>query len=307
MQVSEYANKIIESIKAKSFNDAEGLISEALEFYPTNQFFLKNEVYVLTRLNKISQAREKAETAFETLKHDKYFLQTYFTILEKEKAKNDIEHMIEKTFSTTGIKDEDFYIFLAKLAGRIFGSSKTSEILKRAISALEKNDNLKKTFDDLSKKDGHSSMYKYYKEKFNEKRPDDAIEELEKIRILPKYKDDYDLHLCLAELYKKAKKIDKTIEIYKYLLGIKDNEFTRKMLGYAYYKTKDYGNALTYLKDIFLKYPEDHYLNTTISKIYKENKDCEGFKILVEEALSLNQNAKNLYGLLKKAEKWQKI
>ena len=305
MQAGEYAKKIIEFIRSRSYREAENLISEALEIYPTNQFFLKNEVFVLARLNRAREAREKAEKSFESLKHDKYFLQSYFTILEKEKAGSDIESMMERTISINIVNDEEFYIFLAKLAGRVFGNSKTRDVLNRAMSIFEKSDKLKQALDELCQKDGHPSMYKYYKDKFKGGKPDDAIAELERIKVLPKYKDDYDLCLCLAELYKKAKRFDKAIETYQYLLSLKDNEFTRKMLGYTYYKLKDYDNALTYLKDIFLKHPGDHYLDTTIGKIFEKKRDFEGFRILIEEALSLNQDAKNLYGLLKKAKKWR--
>lgn len=306
MHAAQYANKIIELIRAQSYTNAENLINEALELYPTNQFLLKNEIFILTKLNKMQMAREKAESSYEALKHDHFFLKSYFFILEKVKAKSDIENMIERTISVNIINDESFYIFLASLAGRVFDKSKSFDILKRAISLLETNTKLKTALNELEKKDGHASMYQYYKEKFSGKKPADAIAELEKIKTLTKYKDDYDLNLYLAELYKKTGKYDKTIETYKFLLSIKDNEFTRKMLGYAYYKTHDYENALVYLKDPFIKCPEDNYLTVTINNIFKQKKDFEGYKFLIEEILSLHPNAKNLYGDLKKAEKWQK-
>ncbi len=305
MTAKEYGKKIIEHERNKDYKGAYEIAREALTIYPTNLFLLRNEVYLLYRLKKTKEARGMAEERMELLKGDSFFLRTYLSILEREKEKEDIEYMIESNIFPRRVGDEKFYIFLSKLAGRVFSKEKARDILKRATLIFPDNKELKSILEGWGKEGGPESRYKYYKEQFKGKKVKDAIMEIEGIKALPNYAQDYDLHLYLAELYKKIKKYDRTIEIYKYLLTLKDNEFTRKMLGYAYYKIRDPENALVYLKDIFLKDPYDHYLYSTISNIFKAKLDFENIERLILEAMSLNPDAKHLYGVLKRARKWQ--
>ncbi len=306
MTSKEYGNKIIDLEKRKDYRGAYEMVREALTVYPTNSFFLRNEVYILYRLGRIKEAREMAEHRMEILKGDPFFLRTYLLILEKEKAKGDIEHIIERNIFIDRIGNEDFYIFLSRLVSRTFSKEKALEILKRVVSIFQESGEIKKILNELSEEGDVENRYKYYRERFKGKRVKDAIAELESIKILPGYANDYELHLYLAELYKKAKRYDRAIEVYRFVLSSRNDEFTRKMLGYVYYKTGDMESALVYLKEVFLKNPYDHYLYSTISKIFKEKLDCEGFERLINEALSLNPDARHLYGLLKRAEKWQK-
>lgn len=123
---------------------------------------------------------------------------------------------------------------------------------------------------------------------------------------LPGYSEDFDLRVYLAELYKKTGEYEKAIEAYRHILAVKDNDFTRKMLGYAYYKKGDTGNALVYLKDAFFKDPRDHFLYSTIYKIFEAKADYDGLEKLINEVMGVNPGAKHLYGILRRAKKWCK-
>lgn len=302
----EYKNKIIELEKKKNYREASEVLKMALEVYPTNLFFLGNEVYLLYRLNKIKEARQKAEERVELLKNDTFFLRTYLRILEKFDAKVDIEEVLERNIFSRSVGDENFYIFISQLMERVFSREKAVNTIKRALAIFQNSEALKELLAKFEKEEGVGSRYKYYKEKFKGKKIEDVIKEIESIRVLPNYANDYELLIYLAELYKKQGKYDLAIKLYKHLLGLKDNEFARKMLGYAYYKSDEFENALMYLKDIFLKTPYDHFLYSTIYKIFKEKQDVEGLNRLVNEALCINPDAKHLYGLLARIEKWQK-
>ena len=297
----DYRSRIIALIKEKNFQAAYNTVSEALTVYPSASFFLTNEIFILFRLNRVKEARDKAEEGFDVLKNDLFFLRTYLSILEKEKAAGDIERMIEGFIFPLRIGDEKFYIFLSKLAGRVFSNERAQDILGKAESLFPGSRELKQAA--AQKQTDNLNRYKNYKEKFKGKKTAEAIAEIEGIRGLPGYSSDYELHLYLAELYKKTGKYDRAIEIYEYLLKLRDNKFARRMLGYAYYKNGDYEKAVIYLKDIFMESPGDHFLYSALYRIYESKADCEGFEKLMLEALSLNPGAGHLYGLIKRARK----
>ncbi len=305
MTLSQYKNKIMELQKSGDFRGAQEVLRDAISEYPANPFFIKAEIYILYRLGRFEEARQNAEMRLEQFKQDTFFLRTYLNILSSIKnTKKDIENLVDKIL-TWGLRDESFLVFLTGLAGRILAPEKAHDVLIRSLSLAPESQTLKKM---LNEDDGGGieSKFKLYKKKFEGKGTGNAINEIEMIMGLPEYAGDYELNLYLAGLYKDSGNLDKAIEIYKRLLTIKENIFTRKMLGYAYYKKGDPMNALTYLKDIFLKYPFDHYLYTTIFKIFEVSKDKEGLENLFRKALVSHPDGKHLYGLIKKAEKWQK-
>lgn len=305
MNAKEYSHRIINMQKNRDYRGAFDILQEALTVYPTNTFFLKSEVYILFRLKMISPARQKAEERMQLLKNDPFFLKTYLKILELENAKEDMGRLIEN-IPSWGIRNEDFHIFLVKLVAKVLGQEKALEILKSTLMNYPDFEALKNLLNDWSIDGNPEGRFKYYKDRFRDKKTEEAIMEIESIRVLPDYARDYELHLYLAELYKKAKKYDRALEIYKNLLTLKEHKFTRKMLGYTYYKLGDVQSALVYLRDIFLHDPHDHYVYRTIAKIFEERSDYGGFERLITEALGKKPDAKHLYGLLKRAKKWQK-
>ncbi len=306
MTASQYKNRIIELEKNKDFRGAYDLLKDAISEYPANPFFIKGEIYVLFKLGRLEEARQNAEVRIEQFKQDTFFLRTYLNILAGLKnTKKDIEELIDKILSW-GIRDEDFLISLIRSTNKVLGSNKASDVLKRSLSLMPESEALKKMLDEAQKDGMIDSRFSLYKKKFEGKGIEEAINEIEMIMEMPDYSDNYELNLYLAGLYKESGRLEKAVEIYKKLLAIRDNEFARKMLGYTYYKIGDMANALVYMGDIFLKNPFDHYLYTTIFKIYGGLKDYVGLESLSRKALMLNPDAKHLYGLIKKAEKWQK-
>ncbi len=306
LTVTEFKEKIIDLQKQKDFYGAYEVLKNALSVYPTNVFFLSTEVFLLYKLNRVKEARQKAEERIDFLKNDSFFLKSYLTILEKLRAKDDFENFIERSILVKQSGNEDLYIFFSQIIERALGKEYAVNALKRFLTFFPDSKKLKDLLDNLQKSEGRSRKYKQYSEKFKGRKPEDAIREIENIILLPEYANDLELLTYLAELYKKQGNYDKAINIYQHLLTIKDNEFIRKMLGYAYYKKEDYKSALVYLKDIFLKNPDDHFLYSSIYRIFKENYDSEGLQKLINEALSLHPSSKHLYGLLSKTKKWQK-
>ncbi len=307
MTPKDYETKIITLIKERNFKEAYDLVGEALTDYPAHPFFLKNEVFILFRLNKTVRARQRAEEKLEVLKNDPFFLKTYLSILEKQSAREDMEQLIEKIIFPSGVCNEEFCVFLCRFADRVFSKQKAEEILDRCVLRFPESGMLKNFRDKLEGEGALEKSYKNYKEKFKGRKTGDAIAEIEKIKTLPGYNEDFDLHVYLAELYKKAGEYGKAIEIYRHILAFKDNDFTRKMLGYAYYKMGDNDNALVYLKDAFFKDPRDHFLYSTIYKIFEAKTDYAGFEKLISEVLGANPGAKHLYGILRRAKRWSNL
>jgi len=305
MDAREYSSKIIDLEKGRDYRAAYEVVQEALTVYPTNPFFLRTEVYILYRLKMMREAREKAEGRMGLLKNDPFFLKTYLSLLESQKAKEDMERLLEQ-IPSWGIRNEDFYSFLARLVSKNFGPERALETLKAAIANLPESRSLKDLYDRWCTDGNLEGRFKHYRERFKGRKTEEAIVEIESIRVLPDYAGDYELHLYLAELYKKAQRYNEASEVYLHLLKLKDHPFTRKMLGYVYYKAGEMEKALAYLKDVFLSDPNDHYLYSTIMKIYGSRPDYEGFERLVQQALGLKPDAKHLYGLLRRAKKWRK-
>jgi len=302
----EYKNKIIGLQRNKDYREAYEALKMALAIYPTNLFFLSSEVYLLYRLNRIKEARQRAEERIDVLKNEAFFLKIYLTILERLKAKEDIEDFIERNILSRKMGSEDLYVFVSQLILRVFGKERAIDVINRSLMFFQDSVKLKSLLVDLQKDDGSGSRYKYYSERFKGRKLDDVIKEIEGIRALPNYANDYDLLTYLAGLYKKQGDYARAIGLYKHLLTLKDSEFTQKMLGYAYYKSGDYEGALTYLRDFFLKDPFDHFLYSAIYRIFREKRDSEGLHRLVNETLGINPSASHLYGLLSRTRKWQK-
>lgn len=256
-------------------------------------------------MNRIKEARQRAEERIDFLKNDTFFLKIYLTILERLKAKEDIEDFIERNILSRRMGSEDLYGFVSRLVARVFGKERAVDVINRSLMFFQDSEKLKSFLDNLQKDDGSGSKYKYYSERFKGRKIEDVIKEIEGIRVLPSYANDYDLLTYLAGLYKKQGDYVRAIGLYKHILTLKESEFTRKMLGYAYYKSGDYESALVYLRDIFLKNPDDHFLYSAIYSIFKERRDLEGLQRLVNEALGINPSASHLYGLLARTRRWE--
>ena len=291
MKLKESIKQITDLQRKKNYKKALNLLNVALSLYPENDFLKKYEIFLLYKSGKNKEAFNLANNQFEYFKNDPFFLQTYFSILEKLKDKTSIKELVNKILIELPQFNKKFYEFLANVIMRNFQMEEANNLIKK----LPYEISIQQKFN-----------YKAYKEKFKNLKTDEAIDEIENLMILPAYKNDFDLNLYLAELYKKAKRYNDALNIYKSLLLQKETTFLYKMIGFSYYRLKDYKNALKYLKNVILKSPDDTVLIQTIYKIFEKDKDFEGFKLLIEEVLAKYPEMKKLYGYLKRAEKWEK-
>ena len=301
--MNEYRDKIIQLEKDKDYRGAYAVLKEALTVYPTQPFLLRTEVFLLWRLRKLNEARQKADEKFDELKSDPFFLKTYLLILDQEKTLGDLENLLMRIPSWK-IYDEDFYKFAANLTKKHFGKERGIQFLRNVLLTLPGSNLLQSLLQEWESSDTIEHKFQDYKERFKGKEREAVIREIEAIKAIPQYKDDADLDLYLAENYKKAGRFNEAIKVYLSLLAKKDHPFTRKMLGYAYYKIHESQKASTYLSDIFLDDPFDYYLYGTITRIFEQKKDFEGYQRLLQQALAKHPEAKHLYGLLKKAKQW---
>ncbi len=294
MTLKKYISKLISLQKNNNLEEALKLLNEAFAIYPTNNFLKKYEIFLLNKIDKIDEAYTKANNLLGEFKNDEFFNQTYILILEKRKNREEIKDFIQSIILDLPDFSDKFYYFLKSVIERNFSTNESKKLINKLPIKIKSNSNKK------------NRNYKIYKEKFEKLPLSDAINEIENLMILPSYKDDYDLNLLLAGFYRKSNRFEDALKIYKNLMTIKESFFLYKMLGYTYYRLKDFENALKYLQEVLFKEPEDNILIQTVFKIYEAKKDYSGFKKLIEEILAKKPNAKKLYGYLKKAEKWEK-
>ena len=202
-----YADRIIELERKRDYRGAHDVLKEALTIYPTQPFLLRTEVYLLLRLNKTKEARTKAEGRVEMLKNDPFFLKTYLSVLRQEKAHEDMERLLTAILSW-GVGDEDFLVFLVKTASKCVGREKGEEVLRQALARFPESEPLKKIAADGETAEDGASRFTLYRQKFAGKKTAEAVAEIEAIMVMPGYAGDYDLHLYLADLYKKMERYD---------------------------------------------------------------------------------------------------
>ncbi|MFH1727836.1 MAG: tetratricopeptide repeat protein [Pseudomonadota bacterium] len=306
MDINDYIKKIKSCYNEKNYSLAYSIIENALAAYPLNLFFQKNEIYVLLKLGKMKEAIIKAEMKFELLKQDSFYLQNYLLLLEKVKATGDIESLLERHVLTENNWDKTFINFLVNFLERIFPEDRKTELLKRITGNLFDFTNEKAFNTEVKNEEPPKRKYRYYADIYNGKEIDKVLEEIESLRLIPKYREDADLLQYLAGLYKKQEDFEKAIEIYEKLLLLRDDLFTRKMLGFTYYKMGDYKSSFKYLKNVFFEAPFDNYLVQTIFNIFHKTFGYAEYVEYINEVIAKNPQAKYLYGYIKRAKKWEK-
>ncbi len=128
MLASDYVQKLISLQKKREYEAAYSLLLEGLSLYPTNTFMQSSEIYLLLKLNRRKDARQKAEARMGLLKNNPFFLKTYIEILLKDRAMDEALRFIEKILSSD-IKDEFLYLFMADVTGRVVDKKSAKGII----------------------------------------------------------------------------------------------------------------------------------------------------------------------------------
>ena len=298
----EYRQKVFSLSKECRFPEAYELVKEALTIYPSNPFLLNSEIYVIYRMGNVKEARQKAEEQFQTLKNNQSFLRTYLSILDKSGDHEDILRLIDSGVLSQDFQGKakpDFFIHAARIVSRAGFTDRGLEILRKAPQLEEIEKEIEKFGSHMTRS---GKLRNPYVEHYRGKRAAVVIKEIEGIRMLAAYKDDFPLHHYLAEKYKKTGQLDKAAEVYRYLLTIRDDTFTRNRLGYV---CKDMGlldEAVIYFKEGLMKEPFQTHLHTALADIFVKRNDPEGFERVVTDILAVHPNAGHLYGIIKKVK-----
>jgi len=194
----------------------------------------------------------------------------------------------------------DFFITVARLVARAGFADKGLEILRKAPYSAEIENEIEQFA-------GHKAYggpaKKAYEEQYKGKRAAIVINEIEGIRMLSAYKDDFPLHHLLAEKYRKTGQLEKAAEIYKYMLTIRDDDFTRNRLAHV---CKDMGlldDAIIYFKEGLMKDPYKTHLYTALADIFVKRNDPDGFERAAKDILAVHPKAGHLWGIIKKVQK----
>ncbi|MFN3480080.1 MAG: tetratricopeptide repeat protein [Thermodesulfovibrionales bacterium] len=301
MTLREYIERIVSLQKKRDYTSAYSLLQEAISFYPSNGFLQTSEVFLLLKLGRLKEAKQKAEQRIAILKDNPFFLRTYAEILSKERDSKGLLNLSDR-LRLTPVRDERLYTYLAGILIRIGEKQKAIELLNSGLSYMPGNRELSSYLEKL-KEGSQDGGINYYRERYRDVPPEKAIMEIENILILPDYKSDISLRLFLAELYKKTGNLKKAIEVYSECLKIKDSPHVRKLLGFVYYKMGDMDRAFLYLKDAFLDNPQNHALYNTIAKIIEKTSRAKEAEALINETLSRHPEARQVYGLLRRLKR----
>jgi len=301
MKAREFIDRILSLQKKKDFRGAFNILQEALSIYPSNTFLLTSEIYLLLRLKRLKEARQKAEARFDSLKTNPFFLRTYIEILLKENEKEEFMRLSER-LNTIAIRDEKLYLFIARSLIKLGEREKAIGILNSGLLYMPGSRELNSLLDRL-KEEPHEAGINYYRERYRDIPTERAISEIENILFLPDFEGDISIRLFLAELYKKRGLMEKAAEIYTECLKIKDSPHVRRMLGFLYYRMEDMDRAFFYLRDALIETPEDYAIYNTISKIIERTDNLKEIESTINEALSRHPEARHLYGLLKRLRK----
>jgi len=298
MTLREYIEKILLLQGQRDYETAYDILGEALSYYPNSDFLLASEVYLLFKLSRIKEAREKAEKRLEILKTNSFFLKTYIDILLKEGDRDTILNIAER-ISSWNITNDKSYIVLARALSKIGQRKQAIELIRSAMSFLKDNKELAEYLAELINPTSEAGI-NYYRKRFKGVPVEKAISEIENIMVLPDYRDDTSIRLFLAELYRKTGNLGGAVDIYLDILKIMESPYVRKMLGFTYYRMGEFEKALFYLKEPFIHNPEDHAVYTTVSRILQKTQDIKGAEAMINEALSRKPEAGHLYGLMRK-------
>lgn len=301
MTAREYIERILSLQKKRDYTSAYNLLQEALSYHPLNGFLQTSEIYLLMKLGRLKEARQKAEMRIAILRDNTFFLRTYVEILSKEKDREGLLNLTER-LCLAPVRDERLYTYLAGILIRIGEKQRAIELLNSASACMPKSKELSLYLQKL-KEGPEDEGINYYRERYRDVPAQKAISEIENIYFLPDYEGNISLRLFLAELYKKTGDFKRAIEVYSECLKIKDSPFVRKMLGFVYYKAGDMDKAFLYLKDAFIEDPSDHAVYTTISKIIERTGNIKEAETLVNETLSKHPGARQVYGLLNRLRK----
>ncbi|PIS25985.1 MAG: hypothetical protein COT45_01400 [bacterium (Candidatus Stahlbacteria) CG08_land_8_20_14_0_20_40_26] len=133
---------------------------------------------------------------------------------------------------------------------------------------------------------------------------EDAIRELELLLLVPTHRENPHIHSLLGRLYSKKGDETKAVECFKKAYELSKTAFNRNMLGFSYKRLEMYEEAKELLSVSFLDQPDNYYVRTALFNILKALDEKEVVLSLISRALSAHPEAKTLYGLKKKAEKW---
>ncbi len=298
MTPKEYIERIISFQRKKDYESAYNLLQDGLTIYPSNEFLQTSEIYLLLRLKRIKEAREKAEARLSIFRSNPFFLKTYIEILIKQKDRKALLDMAEM-LKVTPVKDERLYTSIADALIRFNEMDMAVELIQSGISYMPDKKELQLYLERLNEGE-HSVAVGYYRERYRGMPPERVISEIENILILPDYERNVAIRLFLAELYRKKGDLEKAGEVYSQCLRIKDSLFIRKMLGFVYYRMGHMDKALFYLRDAFLNDPNDNAVYSTIYRILEKKGDFSLAESLVNEALTRHPGTGRIYGLMKR-------
>ncbi len=271
----------------KRYQEAERLLKQVLQHQPNHPFALYLSGLVAYRQNRFAEAREYFQAVLH-LNPDHLSSQKMLGILwMREKKWDRALRYFQKALE---LAPNDSFL-LAQLA-RVYQERgefrKALDLLQKVESTGEGTEFTRRQILEL-------------KAQLAGKTPEEVSQEVEQILTIPGQRERVELWQIRAESLRKAGKLEQAVEAYRQALRLDpENDYLRKQLGFLYKKMGRDELAEEYLVPIFLKTPEDPFIRNTVYSIYRKRNDLMGWISLLQEALRVHPEQKQLYGILRK-------
>jgi len=307
--------------KKGAFQDAEKELLEALEEEP-NQPLLKCSLADLyLRQDKVLEAKLLAE---EVLSLDPNFSRALFVLGETYSREGRLEEALQCFRQAAGSNPTPYVLVrIARTLREMKSYGEALESLDRVLVKEKENPMaLKEKAVVLNRMERREEALAIY-EKLRKLTPEDSfvrreiyrlkgikrpqrknIRELEKVLTIPSSKDEPHLHGLLAENLKKAGRLKEAAEEFHSAWQLSSgNLFYLKQEGFCLYRLGDYEGSIQALGQAFREDPADHFVKTTLKKMYSITKNLKGFISLLEEVLQDHPQNMKVLGTLKKVRK----
>jgi len=307
--------------KKGAFQDAEKELLEALEEEP-NQPLLKCSLADLyLRQDKVVEAKLLAE---EVLSLEPNFSRALFVLGEIYSREGRLDEALQCFRQAAGSKPTPYVLVriartlremkrygeaLETLDGILVKEKENPIALKEKavlLNRMKRREEALALYEKLRKLTPEDSFVRgeIYRLKGMKRPRQDNIRELEKVLAVSSAKDEPHLHGLLAENLKKAGRLKEAAEEFHAAWQLSSgNLFYLKQKGFCLYRLGEYEGSIQALGQAFREDPADHFVKTTLKKIYADTKNLKGFITLLEEVLQDHPHNGKLLGTLKRVRK----
>ncbi|MFW6264630.1 MAG: tetratricopeptide repeat protein [Bacillota bacterium] len=319
LEVKSLVAKAIKYKKEKEYEKALDILIEGIEEYPDNNYLKSSLADTYFRIKRFDQAEKLSEevlnsdpenynamTVKANLAYAKKDYNKAVKLFKEAYALNKSDYLASRIIISY-IYLEEYQLALSLCNQKLKEKADNKNFQKLQIQIYKKMEEFKKAaslLDNyLEENDDQFAFKDKIEMKLKNKKPVQAIKELENLLRVEKYKNNLQLQLLYADKLQEQSRFNEAVEVYQNALLLDaNNNYTIKKLGFCLYKANRWEEALIYLKKSFEDQPNDYHTRTTLEFLFKKlDKEQEGMAFF--EEIIKETGLKNLWGIYKKLDK----